>query len=161
MVTGERPTAAPKPPSAYANVSQGFDDVVLRALHADPARRWEAVEPMMTALKAAIGDVELVAELCVTAFLDPAIDLVDTAALEDAERALDVAQRWLEEQDIALVLGGAGAVVATARIPRALDAQRAARAGWVKLAKAVETRIAARGRKHPAVRCKVQIRIEG
>lgn len=162
MVTGIRPTTAPKPPSVFApGIAPAFDDVVLRALRPDPARRWESVEAMMTALKAAVSDVELVAELCVTAFLDPQIDTVDTAALEDAERALDVAQRWLEEQDIALVLGGAGAVVATARIPRALDAQRAARAGWVKLAKAVETCVAARNRKHPAVLCKVQIRIEG
>src|SRR5205807_3362193 len=40
MVTGLRPTADPSPPSLYAEVPRGFDEVVLRALRSDPARRW-------------------------------------------------------------------------------------------------------------------------
>ncbi|HEY1584566.1 MAG TPA: hypothetical protein VGH63_02695, partial [Polyangia bacterium] len=72
-----------------------------------------------------------------------------------------VAQRWLERQKVALVLPGAGAVVATARIPRPLEQQRAARAGWVKLANAVRERMERRKQPHPSVRTKVQIRIDG
>jgi serine/threonine-protein kinase len=161
MVTGVRPTGDPPPPSVSADVPHAFDEVVLRCLRADPARRWSSIEELMTALRAAASGSELVAELYVTAYLDPAVDKVDNAALDDAERALFVAQRWLERQRIALVLPGAGAVVATARIPRALEQQRAARAGWVKLANAVRERMDRRRTPHPAVRTKVQIRIEG
>ncbi len=161
MVTGARPVADPAPPSTYATVPHAFDEVVLRCLRADPTRRWSSVDEAITALRAAAAGSELVAELTVTAFLDPAIDFVDSAALDDAERALFVAQRWLERQKVALVLPGAGAVVATARIPRALDQQRAARAGWVKLANAVRERMDRRRTPHPAVRTRVQIRIDG
>ena len=161
MVTGVRPGANPPPPSVSARVPHAFDEVVLRCLRAEAAQRWPSVEELTTALRAAVNGSELVAELYVTAYLDPAIDDVDSAALEDAERALFVAQRWLERQRIALVLPGAGAVVATARIPRALEQQRAARAGWVKLANAVRERMDRRRTPHPAVRTKVQIRIDG
>jgi hypothetical protein len=161
MVTGVRPNADPPPPSATAEVPHAFDEVVLRCLRADPTRRWSSVDELMTALCAAASGTELVAELYVTAYLDPAVDRVDSAALDDAERALFVAQRWLERQRIALVLPGAGAVVATARIPRALEQQRAARAGWVKLANAVRERMDRRRTPHPAVRTKVHIRIDG
>ena len=138
-----------------------FDEIVLRCLRADPARRPISIDEVMSALRAAAAGSELVAELTVTAFLDPDVDFVDAAALDDAERALFVAQRWLERQKVALVLPGAGAVVATARIPRALDQQRAARAGWVKLANAVRERMDRRRTPHPAVRTRVQIRIDG
>ncbi|HEY2747827.1 MAG TPA: protein kinase [Polyangia bacterium] len=161
MVTGARPAADPPPPSTYATVPHAFDEVVLRCLRADPTRRWSSVDEVITALRAAAAGSELVAELTVTAFLDPAVDAVDAAALDDAERALFVAQRWLERQNLALVLPGAGAVVATARIPRALEQQRAARAGWVKLADAVRDRMNRRRTPHPDVRTKVQIRIDG
>lgn len=160
MVTGARPGAEPPPPSRYVELPQAFDEAVLRGLRADPARRWEAVEPFVAALDGAVAGRELTAELTVTAYLDPAVELVDTAALEDVEAALKRAQRWLEAQKVALVLAGAGAVVATARIPRALEAQRAARAGWVKLAAAVQARLDARPRRHPSVRTRVQVRIE-
>jgi hypothetical protein len=161
MVTGLRPQADPPPPSASAEVPHAFDEVVLRCLRADPARRPATVEEVVAALRAAVAGAELIAELTITAFLDPAVDFVDAAALDDAERALFVAQRWLERQKVALVLPGAGAVIATARIPRALDQQRAARAGWVKLANAVRERMDRRRTPHPAVRTKVQIRIDG
>jgi serine/threonine-protein kinase len=161
MVTGAQPHADPPPPSASCTVPLAFDEVVLRALRADPARRWVSIEALMTALHEALAGAELVAELHVTAYLDPSIDDVDARALEDAEHALVVAQRWLERQNVALVLGGAGAVVATARIPRALEQQRAARAGWVRLAGDVQQHMDARRRPHPAVRTRVQIRIEG
>jgi eukaryotic-like serine/threonine-protein kinase len=161
MVTGVRPAADPPPPSVSAEVPHAFDEVVLRCLRADPSRRWSSIDELMTALRAAASGSELVAELYVTAYLDPAVDRIDNAALDDAERALFVAQRWLERQRIALVLPGAGAVVATARIPRALEQQRAARAGWVKLANAVRERMDRRRTPHPAVRTKVQIRIDG
>lgn len=160
MVTGVQPGAEPPPPSAGATVPFAFDEVVLRALRRDPARRWDGVEPMMTALRTAASGTELVAELYVSAFLDPTVERVDAAALEDAERALALAQHWLEEQQLALVLGGAGAVVATARIPRELARQRAARAAWVKLAQMVETLLDRRKRKHSAVRTTVRIRID-
>jgi eukaryotic-like serine/threonine-protein kinase len=161
MVTGVRPPPEPPPPSVHAELPHAFDEVVLRALRADPARRWASVDELVTALRAAASGSELIAELYVTAYLDPAVDRVDAAALDDAERALFVAQRWLERQKVALVLPGAGAVVATARIPRALEQQRAARAGWVKLANAVRDRMARRRTPHPAVRTRVQIRIDG
>jgi serine/threonine protein kinase len=161
MVTGLRPAADPAPPSVYADVPRGFDEVVQRALRADPARRWPSIEAMMAELRACASGSELVAELHVWAFIDPSVDTLELAALDDVEAALDVAQRWLEDQNCALVLGGAGAVVATARIPRALEAQRAARAGWVKLAHAVQARVEARARRHPAVRVRTQIRIDG
>jgi serine/threonine-protein kinase len=161
MMTGVRPSADPPPPSTHAAVPHAFDEIVLRCLRADPARRPATVDDVIVAVRAAITGSELVAELMVTAYLDPAIDTVDAAALDDAERALHLAQRWLERQQVALVLPGAGAVVATARIPRALDQQRAARAGWVKLANAVRERIDRRRTPHPAVRTRVQIRIDG
>jgi serine/threonine-protein kinase len=161
MVTGMRPTADPSPPSLYADVPRGFDEVVLRALRSVPARRWSSVEAMMSDLHACASGSDLVAELHVQAFIDPSVQQLDLAALDDVEAALQLAQRWLEQQNVALVLGGAGAVIATARIPRALDAQRAARAGWVKLASAVQTRVEQRPNKHPAVRVRAQIRIEG
>ena len=161
MVTGVRPNADPPPPSASAEVPYAFDEVVLRCLRADASRRWSSIEELSTALRAAASGSELVAELYITAYLDPEVVDVDTAALDDAERALFVAQRWLERQRIALVLPGAGAVVATARIPRALEQQRAARAGWVKLANAVRDRMDRRRTPHPAVKTKVQIRIDG
>jgi serine/threonine-protein kinase len=161
MVTGVRPPPEPPPPSVHAELPHAFDEVVLRALRADPARRWASIDELMTALRAAASGSELVAELYVTAYLDPGVDRVDAAALDDAERALFVAQRWLERQKVALVLPGAGAVVATARIPRALEQQRAARAGWVKLANAVRERMDRRRTPHPSVRTKVQIRIDG
>ena len=161
MVTGVRPSAEPAPPSVSADAPHAFDQLVLRCLRADPSLRWDGVEPLLAALRAAVSGSELVAELTVTAFLAPDIELVETAALEDAERALVLAQRWLEAQKVALVLGGAGAVLATARIPRAIDPQRAARAGWVKLAKAVQALVDARRRKHPSVRTRVTIRFEG
>jgi len=161
MVTGVRPPPEPPPPSVHAELPHAFDEVVLRALRADPARRWASIDELMTALRAAASGSELVAELYVTAYLDPGVDRVDAAALDDAERALFVAQRWLERQKVALVLPGAGAVVATARIPRALEQQRAARAGWVKLANAVRDRMDRRRTPHPAVRTRVQIRIDG
>jgi serine/threonine-protein kinase len=160
MVTGVCPSADPPPPSVSASVPQGFDEVVLRCLRADPARRWESIDAVMTALRAAVSGSELVAELYVTAYLDPAVDEVDAAALEDAERALFVAQRWLERQKIALVLPGAGAVVATARLPRAAEQQWAARLGWMKLADAVRDRLARRHHPHPAVCTRVQVRID-
>ncbi len=159
-VTGVRPHAEPLPPSTLADVPSGFDEVVLRCLRADPARRYDNVEPMMQELRSTVSGSELVAELYVSAFIDPLVDDVEMAALDDVERALALAQQWLEDQRLALVLGGAGAVVATARIPRALDAQRAARAGWVKLAGAVQAQIEARPRKHPAVRTRVNVRID-
>ncbi|HEX4460942.1 MAG TPA: serine/threonine-protein kinase, partial [Polyangia bacterium] len=159
-VTGVRPHADPLPPSTLADVPPGFDEVVLRALRSDPARRYDNIEPMMQELRSTATGSELVAELYVSAFIDPLVDDVEVAALDDVERALATAQQWLEEQKVALVLGGAGAVVATARIPRALDAQRAARAGWVKLAGAVQSQIDARPRKHPAVRTRVNVRID-
>jgi eukaryotic-like serine/threonine-protein kinase len=161
MVTGLRPTADPSPPSVYADVPRGFDEVVLRALRADPTRRWPSVEAMMTDLHACAKGSELVAELHVQAFIDPAVDELELAALDDVEAALELAQHWLEQQSVALVLGGAGAVVATARIPRAIDAQRAARAGWVKLASAVQARVEERPNAHPAVRIRTHIRIDG
>ena len=161
MVTGVRPIADPPPPSTIADVPDAVDEVVLRCLRADPSRRWSRVEELMAALQAAASGSELVAELFVTACPDPALDDLDSAALEDAERALLVAQRWLERQQIALVLHGAGTVVATARIPRALEQQRAARADWVKLANAVRERMDRRGAAHPAVLTKVQISIDG
>ncbi len=161
MVTGRRPPANPPPPSVYAELPHAFDEVVLRCLRADPSTRWASVDDFVTALRAAARGTELVAELYVTAYLDPAIDQIDAAALDDAERALFLAQRWLERQKVALVLPGAGAVVATARIPRALEQQRAARAGWVKLANAVRERMDNRKTPHPAVRTRVQIRIDG
>ena len=161
MVTGVRPTADPPPPSVSAAVPHAFDEIVLRCLRADPARRPASVDDVNAALRAAVANSELVAELTVTAYLDPAVDTVDAAALDDAERALHLAQRWLERQRVALVLPGAGAVVATARIPRALEQQRAARAGWVKLANAVRERMARRRTPHPAVMTKVHIRIDG
>jgi serine/threonine-protein kinase len=161
MVTGVKPPPDPPPPSVHAELPHAFDEVVLRALRADPARRWASVDELMTALRAAASGSELIAELYVTAYLDPGVDRVDAAALDDAERALFVAQRWLERQEVALVLPGAGAVVATARIPRALEQQRAARAGWVALANAVRERMANRRTPHPAVRTRVQIRIDG
>jgi serine/threonine-protein kinase len=161
MVTGVRPPHEPPPPSVHAELPHAFDEVVLRALRSDPARRWASVDELMTAVRAAASGSELVAELFVTAYLDPSVDIVDAAALDDAERALFVAQRWLERQKVALVLPGAGAVVATARIPRALDLQRAARAGWVKLANSVRERMDRRRTPHPAVRTRVQIRIDG
>ena len=161
MVTGRRPPANPPPPSVYAELPHAFDEVVLRCLRADPATRWATVDDFLTALRAAASGTELVAELYVTAYLDPAIEQIDAAALDDADRALFLAQRWLERQKVALVLPGAGAVVATARIPRALDQQRAARAGWVKLANAVRERMDNRKTPHPAVRTRVQIRIDG
>ena len=135
--------------------------MVLRCLRDDPARRSASVDEFVAALRAAASGTELIAELYVTAYLDPAVVEVDAAAFDDAERALAVAQRWLERQNVALVLPGAGAVVATARIPRALEQQRAARAGWVKLANALRERMANRQSPHPAVRTKVQIRIDG
>jgi serine/threonine-protein kinase len=161
MLTGLRPPPDPPPPSVHAELPHAFDEVVLRALRTDPARRWASVDELMTALRAAASNSELIAELYVTAYLDPGVERVDAAALDDAERALFVAQRWLERQQVALVLPGAGAVVATARIPRALEQQRAARAGWVKLANAVRERMDRRRTPHPAVRTKVQIRIDG
>lgn len=161
MVTGVQPSADPPPPSAYAELPRSFDEVVLRCLRRDPAQRWASVEDLTAALRAAASGTELVAELHVTAFLDPAVEAVDSAALDDAARALFVAQRWLERQKVALVLPGAGAVVATARIPRPLEQQRAARAGWVELAHAVRERMRRRKNPHPAVRTKVQIRIDG
>ena len=161
MVTGCRPPHEPPPPSVYAELPHAFDEVVLRCLRADPRSRWATVDDFLTALRAAAIGTELVAELYVTAYLDPSVVEVDAAALDDAERALFVAQRWLERQKVALVLPGAGAVVATARIPRALEQQRAARAGWVKLANAVRDRMARRRTPHPAVRTRVQIRIDG
>jgi eukaryotic-like serine/threonine-protein kinase len=161
MVTGMLPPLEPPPPSTYVELPHAFDEVVLRCLRRDPAQRWATVDELMTALRAAASGSELVAELYVTAYLDPSLDTVDAAALDDAERALFVAQRWLERQEIALVLPGAGAVVATARIPRALEQQRAARAGWVKLANAVRERMDRRKKPHPAVRTRVQIRIDG
>jgi len=161
MMTGVRPSADPPPPSAHAAVPHAFDEIVLRCLRADAARRPATIDDVIVAVRAAITGSELVAELMVTAYLDPAIDTVDAAALDDAERALHLAQRWLERQEVALVLPGAGAVVATARIPRALEQQRAARAGWVKLANAVRERIDRRRTPHPAVRTRVCIRIDG
>jgi len=161
MVTGVRPPPEQPPPSVHAELPHALDEVVLRARRADPARRWASIDELMTALRAAASGSELVAELYVTAYLDPGVDRVDAAALDDAERALFVAQRWLERQKVALVLPGAGAVVATARIPRALEQQRAARAGWVKLANAVRERMDRRRTPHPSVRTKVQIRIDG
>jgi serine/threonine-protein kinase len=161
MVTGLQPTADPAPPSVYAELPHAFDEVVLRGLRRDPKQRWATVDDFLTALRAAASGSELIAELYVTAYLDPAVERVDAAALDDAERALFVAQRWLERQKVALVLPGAGAVVATARIPRPLEQQRAARAGWVKLANAVRERMDRRKQPHPAVRTKVQIRIDG
>jgi eukaryotic-like serine/threonine-protein kinase len=161
MVTGLRPQADPPPPSTSAEVPHAFDEIVLRCLRADPARRPATVDEVVAALRAAVAGAELIAELTITAFLDPAVDFVDAAALDDAERALFVAQRWLERQKVALVLPGAGAVVATARIPRALEQQRAARAGWVKLANAVRERMERRREPHPAVRTRVHIRIDG
>ena len=160
MLTGAPPARNPPPPSATAEVPPAIDDALLRCLDADPSRRWPSVDEFVTALRAAACGSELVAELHVTAYLDPTVDEIDNAALEDAERALFVAQRWLERQQVALVLPGAGAVVATARIPRALEQQRAARAGWVKLANAVRERMERRRAPHPAVRTKVQIRID-
>jgi serine/threonine-protein kinase len=161
MATGLRPTADPSPPSSYADVPPGFDEVVLRALRSNPARRWSSVEAMMSDLHAcASGGSDLVAELYVRAFIDPSVQEMDLAALDDVEAALQLAQRWLEEQNVALVLGGGGAVIATARIPRDLDAQRAARAGWVKLASAVQARVEQRPNKHPAVRVRAQIKID-
>jgi uncharacterized protein (DUF2342 family) len=149
------------PPSVTADVPGGFDDVVLRCLRADPARRYGGVEAMMQDLRSAVAGSDLVAELHVSAFIDPDVDDVEPDALDDLEHALALAQRWLEEQNVvAQVLGGAGAVVATARIPRDLDEQRAARAGWVRLANAVQSRIQSRPRKHPAVRTRVSIRID-
>jgi eukaryotic-like serine/threonine-protein kinase len=161
MVTGLQPTADPAPPSVYAELPHAFDEVVLRGLRRDPKQRWATVEDFLTALRAAASGSELIAELYVTAYLDPTVERVDAAALDDAERALFVAQRWLERQKVALVLPGAGAVVATARIPRPLEQQRAARAGWVKLANAVRERMERRKQPHPSVRTKVQIRIDG
>ncbi|MCA1664590.1 MAG: protein kinase [Myxococcales bacterium] len=161
MVTGLQPTADPPPPSVYAELPHAFDEVLLRCLRRDATKRWASVDDFLTALRAAASGSELIAELYVTAYLDPAIELIDAAALDDAERALFVAQRWLERQKVALVLPGAGAVVATARIPRPLEQQRAARAGWVKLANAVRERMDKRRQPHPAVRTKVQIRIDG
>ncbi|HEX8954363.1 MAG TPA: serine/threonine-protein kinase [Polyangia bacterium] len=161
MVTGRRPQASPPPPSVHAELPHAFDEVVLRCLRPDPASRWASVDEFLTALRAAASGAELIAELYITAYLDPAVDEVDAAALDDAERALFVAQRWLERQKVALVLPGAGAVVATARIPRALEQQRAARAGWVKLGNAVRERMDNRRTPHPAVRTRVQIRIDG
>ncbi len=161
MVTGRRPPRNPPPPSVDADVPHAFDEVVLRCLREDAARRWASVDELVTALRAAASGSELIAELYVTTYLDPDVVEVDAAALDDAERALIVAQRWLEQQNVALVLPGAGAVVATARIPRALEQQRAARAGWVKLANAVRERIDSRKSPHPAVRTRVQIRIDG
>jgi eukaryotic-like serine/threonine-protein kinase len=159
-VTGVRPHADPLPPSTLADVPSGFDEIVLRCLRANPARRYDNVESLMQELRSTVSGSELVAELFVSAFIDPLVDDVEAAALDDVERALALAQRWLEEQKSALVLGGAGAVVATARIPRELDAQRAARAGWVKLAGAVRDQIDARPRKHPSVRTRVNVRID-
>jgi hypothetical protein len=159
MVTGMRPTADPSPPSLYADVPRGFDEVVLRALRSVPARRWSSVEAMMSDLHACASGSDLVAELHVQAFIDPDVQQLDLAALDDVEAALQLAQHWLEQQNVALVLGGAGAVIATARIPRALDAQRAARAGWVKLASAVQARVEQRPNKHPAVRVRAHIKI--
>lgn len=161
MATGRRPPHNPPPPSVHAELPHAFDEVVLRCLRPDPASRWASVDDFLTALRAAASGTELVAELYVTAYLDPAVEQIDAAALDDAERALFVAQRWLERQKVALVLPGAGAVVATARIPRALEQQRAARAGWVKLANAVRERMDRRRTPHPAVRTRVQIRIDG
>jgi serine/threonine-protein kinase len=158
MVTGVRPRAEPPPPSCASDVPRALDEVLLRCLHAEPARRWEDVPSLMTALRAAVRGSELVAQLYVTATLDAAAD--DTRAREDAERALAVAQRWLERQRVAFVLAGAGAVVATARIPRPLEQQRAARASWVTLANAVREHMDARRAPHPAVRTRVQIRID-
>lgn len=159
-VTGVRPHADPLPPSTLADVPSGFDEIVLRCLRADPARRYDSIDALMQELRSTASGSELVAELFVSAFIDPLVDDVEAAALDDVERALALAQRWLEEQKSALVLGGAGAVVATARIPRALDAQRAARAGWVKLAGAVREQIDARPLKHPSVRTRVNVRID-
>src|SRR5438270_488263 len=113
---------------------------------------------MMSDLHACASGSDLVAELHVQAFIDPDIQQLDLAALDDIEAALQLAQHWLEQQNVALVLGGAGAVIATARIPRAIDAQRAARAGWVKLASAVQARVEQRPNKHPAVRGRAQRR---
>jgi len=161
MVTGRRPPQHPAPPSTYAELPHAFDEVVLRCLRGDAAHRWASVDDFVTALRAAASGSELIAELYVTAYLDPAIADIEAAALDDAERALSIAQRWLEEQDVALVLPGAGAVVATARIPRALEQQRAARAGWVKLGNAVRERMEARKHPHPTVRTRVQIRVDG
>jgi hypothetical protein len=124
-------------------------------------QRYDGVERMMTDLRVAMAGSELVAELHVSAFIDPSAAAVEAAALDDVEQALTIAQELLEKQNVALVLGGGGAVVATMRIPRELDEQRAARAGWVQLAHAVRSRVQARPRKHPAVRTKVSIRIEG
>jgi serine/threonine protein kinase len=159
-VTGIRPHPDPLPPSTLADVPSGFDEVVLRCLRADPARRYDNVETLMQELRSTASSSELVAELYVSAFIDPQVDTIEPAALDDVERTLTLAQTWLENQNLALVLGGAGAVVATARIPRALDAQRAARAGWVKLARAVQAQIEARPKKHPAVRTRINVRID-
>ena len=41
MLTGRSPTADPPPPSAYAELPHAFDQVALRCLHADPARRFD------------------------------------------------------------------------------------------------------------------------
>jgi serine/threonine-protein kinase len=160
MATGQPPPSEPMPPSVVADVPSGFDDVVLRCLRADPARRYGGVETMMQDLRSAVASSELVAELHVSAFIDPDVDTVEAEALDDIESTLQLAQRWLEEQNVAQVLGGGGAVVARARIPRTLDEQRAARAGWVRLANAVQSRIQSRPRKHPAVRTRVSIRID-
>jgi serine/threonine-protein kinase len=161
MVTGVVPLADPPPPSALVEVPFAFDEVVLRALRKDPARRWDGVEPMMAALRAGVDGSELTLELHVTAELDPALEVMDkAAAVADAERAVAMAKRGLEEQKVGLVLAAEGVVIATAKVPRALEQQRAARAAWVKVARAVQQRLDGRAGRHPGVRTRVQIRID-
>src|SRR6266542_290921 len=109
MATGQPPPSEPMPPSVAADVPSEFDEVVLRCLRADPARRYGGVEAMMQELRSAVAGGELVAELHVSAFIDPEVDSVEPAALDDVEHALRLAQRWLEEQQMAQqVLGGGG-----------------------------------------------------